>query len=487
MSEKERLDKIVGSSSVLDSPQVIEEYSGDLSFVPKVRPRYVVRPQNAQQVRDIVAWANETLTPLVPVSSGPPHFRGDSVPGVGGAVVVDLSGMNRIIRIDPQNRVAMVEPGVTFADLQPELEKAGMYAYMPLHPRRSKSVIGSMLEREPVTMPAHHWDATDPMLCAEIVFGTGDTLRGGEAAGPDTIEEQWEIGKAQMTPMGLSQFNEHRLISGAQGTIGMVTWATLKCRYLSKLSRTFLIPGENIESLIDITYQLLRIRLGDHCLILNGLNLACLLAQKTPEIEELRKILPPWALIVSFEGYGDLPEEKVQYQEADFRDMARSCQLETVTKMQGVSAEDISGILSRPSAEPYWKLRARGACQDIFFLTTLDKTPGFVSAISDLSNSSGFPVANMGVYIQPMVQGTSCHCEFSLYADPASSAEMDRTRQLFNEGSRSLAKQGGFFSRPYGAWVDFAYDVAAETVAMQRNMKKIFDPNGILNPGKLCF
>jgi hypothetical protein len=487
MSEKEKLGKIVGSSNVLDSPQVIEEYSGDLSFVPKVRPRYVVRPQNARQVRDVVAWANETLTPLVPVSSGPPHFRGDSVPGVGGAIVVDLSGMKRIIRIDPQNRVAMIEPGVTFAELQPELEKAGMCAYMPLHPRRSKSVIGSMLEREPVTMPAHHWDATDPMLCAEIVFGTGDVLRGGEAAGPDTVEEQWEIGKAQMTPMGLSQFNEHRLISGAQGTIGIATWATLKCRYLSKLNRTFLIPGENIESLIDITYQLLKIRLGDYCFILNGLNLACLLAQKAPEIEELRNVLPPWALIVSFEGYGDLPEEKVQYQEADFRDMARSCQLEPVTKMPGVSAEDIYGILSRPSAEPYWKLRAKGGCHDIFFLTTLDKTPGFVSAISDLSDSSGFPVANVGVYIQPMVQGTSCHCEFSLYADPTSSAEVDRTRQLVSEGSRSLAKQGGFFSRPYGSWVDFAYDGAAETVVMQRNVKKIFDPNGILNPAKLCF
>jgi FAD/FMN-containing dehydrogenase len=48
-------------------------------------------------VQKLVKLANETMTPLVPVSSGPPHFRGDTVPGIGGAVIVDLSGMKKII------------------------------------------------------------------------------------------------------------------------------------------------------------------------------------------------------------------------------------------------------------------------------------------------------------------------------------------------------------------------------------------------------
>ena len=486
MAEKDALEKIVGSKNVFEDSKTLEDFSADLSFVPKVRPRYAVSPENAKQVKKIVEWANETLTPLVPVSSGPPHFRGDSVPGMGGAVIVDLSRMKRIPRVDPQNRDAMVEPGVTFAELRAELEKVGLCAYTPLCPRRSKSVIGSMLEREPITMPAHHWDATDPMLCAEIVFGTGDILRGGEAAGPDTIEEQWEIGKAQMTPMGLSQFNEHRLLSGAQGTIGIVTWSTLKCRLISKRSRTLLIPSENIVPLIELSYRLMRIRLGDHCFILNGLNLACLLAGTTREINELRADLPPWALVVSFEGYGELPEEKVQYQEADFRGMARSCQLEPVTTIPGGSAEDISVLLSLPSDEPYWKLRYKGGCYDIFFLTTFDKTPEFVSAASALVQSHQHPVEHMGVYIQPMVQGSSCHCEFNLYANLSRPNALNRIKWLVNEGSRDMAKQGGFFSRPYGSWVDFAYGGAAETGIMQRKVKKIFDPNNIMNPAKLC-
>ena len=487
MAEKDALEKIVGSKNVFEDSKTLEDFSADLSFVPKVRPRYAVSPENAKQVKKIVEWANKTLTPLVPVSSGPPHFRGDSVPSVGGAVIVDLSRMKRIPRVDPQNRVAMLEPGVTFAELRAELEKVGLCAYTPLCPRRSKSVIGSMLEREPITMPAHHWDATDPMLCAEIVFGTGDILRGGEAAGPDTIEEQWEIGKAQMTPMGLSQFNEHRLLSGAQGTIGIVTWSTLKCRLISKLNKTFLIPSENMEPLIELGYRLMRIRLGDHCFILNGLNLACLLGRTTQEVRELRDILPPWVLFISFEGYGPLSEEKVRYQEVDLRDMAKSCGLRPVPTIPGASAEEVSRLLSQPSPEPYWKSRFKGGCHDIFFLTTLDKTPGFAAAMSDLAQRHRYPAEDMGVYIQAIVQGTSCHCEFNLYYDLAKPADSDTARRLVNEGAENLEKLGGFFSRPYGAWMDVAYRRSEDTAIVQRKVKKIFDPNGILNPGKLCF
>ena len=486
MSEKE-LAKIVGSSNVLSRTRVLEEYSKDLSFVPRVEPRCVVKPGNVEEVQKVVKWANETLTPLVPVSSGSPHFRGDTVPSVGGAVIVDLSRMKRIIRVDPRNKVAMIEPGVTFSELQSELEKAGLCAYMPLAPRSSKSVIGSMLEREPITIPSHHWDSTDPLLCMEVVFGTGDKFRTGEASGPDTVEEQWEMGRVQMNPFGHSHMDVQRLVSGAQGTIGIVTWTTLKCRYLSKLNRAFLVPSASIEPLIDLSYQLVRFRLGASLFILNGLNLACLLGHNPREIQELKNILPPWILFISFEGYGVLPEEKVEYEEADFRTMAQSCHLKPATTIPGASAEEVSQLLSQPSPEPYWKSRFKGGCHDIFFLTTLDKTPAFVAAMSDLAQRQRYPVEDIGVYIQPIVQGTSCHCEFNLHYDPAKPAELDAAKQLVSMGSEEMAKRGGFFSRPYGAWKDTAYRRAAGTATMQRKVKKIFDPNGILNPGKLCF
>jgi FAD/FMN-containing dehydrogenase len=58
---------------------------------------------------------------------------------------------------------------------------------------------------------------------------------------------------------------------------------------------------------------------------------------------------------------------------------------------------------------------------------------------------------------------------------------------MVSTGSEDMAKMGGFFSRPYGPWKDTAYRRAVSTLVMQRKIKQIFDPKGILNPGKLCF
>ena len=184
MIDEDKLTGIVGADNVSGDPSVLNEYSRDMSFVHPVRPAYVVRPANSGEIEKIVQLANETKTPLVPVSSGAPHFRGDTVPGIGGAIIVDLSGMKRIVKVNRRNRVALVEPGVTFGELIPAVHKAGIRLNMPLMPRKTKSVVGSLLEREPVMMPKYHWDIADPLACVEICFGTGDMFRTGAAAGP---------------------------------------------------------------------------------------------------------------------------------------------------------------------------------------------------------------------------------------------------------------------------------------------------------------
>jgi FAD/FMN-containing dehydrogenase len=102
--KKDELIKIVGGENVINDPITLDVYSKDHSFTPPMKPRMVVKPMSADEVQGIVKWANQSRTPLVPVSSGQPHFRGDTVPGSGEAVIVDLSGMNRIIMMDRRNR-----------------------------------------------------------------------------------------------------------------------------------------------------------------------------------------------------------------------------------------------------------------------------------------------------------------------------------------------------------------------------------------------
>jgi FAD/FMN-containing dehydrogenase len=481
------LVKIVGQDNILDNPEVLKEYSKDGSFAQPKTPACVVKPANLEELQGVVKWANEKHKALVPVSSGAPHFRGDTVPGVEGAVIVDLRRMNKIIRVNRANRVAIVEPGVTFGELQTELVKEGLSAYVPLAPRSTKSVLASVIEREPITMPGVHFDSTDPMLCAEIVFGSGDKMRTGEAAGPDSLEKQWEIGKAQISPFGPTQMDPQRLISGAQGTIGIVTWISMKCRFLSEVSRAFLVPSDSLASLVQLSYRLTFIRFTGNIFIVNGLNLACLLRTDPLEILALADRLPPWVLFVSCEGYGPLPEEKVQYLEADLKELAGKYGLKIETAAGGIKADEIASLLGKPSSEPYWKLRLKGGFEEVFFLTTQGKTPDFARLASDIAQQQECATGHIGVYIQPVAQGTSCHCEFDFYYDPANQAEIDKTRNLVKTMADAMEAKGAFFSRPYSELAEAAYRRSRDTADMQKKVKAIFDPNGILNPGKLCF
>jgi FAD/FMN-containing dehydrogenase len=504
MAEKKaELVKIVGAENVVDDPGTLDVYSRDHSFTLPRKPLMVVKPKNADEVQGIVRWANQTRTPLVPVSSGMPHFRGDTIPGTEGAVTVDLSGMNRIILMDRRNRVTIVEPGVTFSQLQPELAKEGMRLSMPLLPRASKSVLGSVLEREPIMNPRYSWSLSEPLRCIETVMGNGDMFRTGELAGASVststsgvaklipIEELMEKRrKTQETALyqyGPGQFNYHKLLSAAQGTMGIVTWASLRCEVLPKVQKINLVPSDALDSLIGFAYKLLRIRFHDELLLVNSSNLASILGEGAQQIIALRKELPPWTLILGLTGRDIMPEERVAFLERDIGDIARQFGVRLESTIPGARDEQVQEAVLNPSKEPYWKLSCKGGCQDIFFLTTLNRASEFVTTMYSLAEAFKYPPSDIGVYIQPTHLGTSCHIEFSLPFDPGDGNDVATVQELFTKASEELGKQGAFFSRPYGIWADMAYSRNAEHTSLSRKLKGLFDPNSVLNPGKLCF
>ena len=482
------LTEIIGKQKVINKPEVLDRYSRDDSFTPPMRPRLVVQPCNTDDVQRIVVWANQTRTPLVPVSSGEPRFRGDTVPSVPEAVIVDLSGMDKIIRIDRRNRMVIIEPGVTYPQLQPALAELGLRLSTPLLPRQSKSVVASLLEREPRLEPKYSYTLPEPSRCLEVVCGNGEIMRTGEAGGYyPTLEQQWEMGLAQVFSGGPGQVDYYRLVSGAQGSMGIVTWASVKCEILPKVHRFFFIPADDLTGLIECAYRLLRVRLGDEFFVLNSANLAAILSRDADGIQALKDKLPPWVIIMGIAGRDLLPEEKVDFQEEDTRDIVQQLGLELLPAVSGIAGEQLMSIVLNPSQEPYWKLTYKGACQDIFFMATLDKVPEFVNTVFTTANAVRYPASDIGIYLQPQHQGTSCHCEFNLPYNSEDKTETDRVRELLETCSEALIRQGAYFSRPYGIWADMVYNRDARNREMIRTIKKIFDPNNILNPGKLCF
>jgi len=486
MLSKEELAKIVGNENVLDDPGILEEYSRDNSLVSSEKPQAVIKPKGTKQIQEVVNWANRTSSPLIPVSSpGGPRYRGDTVPSQGG-IIVDLSTMNKILHIDRRDKVAMIEPGVTFSQLEGELRKEGLRAFKPLLPRKTKSALASYLEREPMLIPKYHWDATDPLICIEVVFGTGDVFRTGSSAGPGTIEEQIKAGMQQVNPAGPGLTSLSRVVQGAQGTLGIVTWATVVCGVLPKDQKAFYATSNSLEPLIAVTYELLNRRIGEELFIVNATLLAAILGESPEEIAKLINSLPAWTLVLNLTGYDYFPDERIEYQKSDADNLAAAVHLKLTPTIDGFAGGGLTQALDN-GTEAYFKNKYRGNCQDIPFLTTLDRMPELSLYVSQTLEVNEYSPKELGVYIQPTVQGCSCHCELSFMCNALDSEECERTNNIVFKVGEKLAESGAFFSRPYWPFTDIAFRKNQTTVTALGKVKEIFDPNNIMNPGKLCF
>ncbi|MFC2019500.1 FAD-binding oxidoreductase [Chloroflexota bacterium] len=478
MALKEDLAGIIGSEYISDDPNVLNGYSQDYSLVQPRLPSLVVHPENTAEVQEVVKYANHHLIPITPRSSEV-SFYGAGIPSQGG-IIVDLGRMNKILEISPPDRKVKIEPGVTWSQLQSELEKAGMMVCSPLLPHPLKSALTSATEREPMLIPKGEYN--DILLTAEVVLASGDLYWTGSAIGKGM--------KGQIFPEGLIP-GSTRLFCGAQGTLGILTWASLKTEFIPKADKLLFIPLDSAEAIAEPIYQIQRRQLGSECLVLNNTNLATILAEKWPvEYKSLKKSLPPWTLLICLSGLGRLPEGRIQYEEAALKDVATQVGfkvLPTVADIPDLGARLIKMLRKPWPKDGYWKHNSKGACQDIFFYTTVDRSSQFTEAIAHAASEEGYPTGDIGVYLQPVERGRACFCQYNIYYNPDDEEGVDQVRRLFFKASERAMGMGGFFTTPYGTWAEMVYSRAASYTTTLKVVKEALDPNNILNPGKLCF
>ncbi len=485
MISKDELAKIVGGENVSDAEAVLLKYSSDHSLVPAGRPELVVWPTSSEQVGKVLKWSNKNNIPIIPVSSKE-HFNGGAIPRQGG-VILDLSKMNKILEIDKDLKKTRLEAGVTWGQLTGELAKNGMRVIMPLLPHASRSVLTDFLEREVPTNTVY--DYGEPMQAFEVVWPTGEVFRLGSAS-VDGYPDSMSKGGNPSGP----GIDFYRFVQGAQGTMGVVTWTNLKIAYATKKDKVFFAPIDDLAYAQEFLYRILPRRIGQEVLLLNRTDLAAIAAGNGPgDFEKLRASLPPWTLIIVISGLQRRPDEKIAYEEKALKEIARNefrklVLNENLPGFPGLGGKLLSLLRNPwPADVPYWKNRWQGASQSLFFIARPDKTPRFVEIVEAIAPKHGYPVADIGSYIQPIEHNRGCQVEFTFFYDGKNAAAKARITALYREAARALMNDGALFTRPYGDLAPMVYERAASYVMALKRVKKIFDPNNIMNPGNLCF
>ena len=438
-----------------------------------------VQPMTVDELSRLVRWARRERVPLWSRSSPAP--RRTARPD-GDGLVVDMSAMREVVKVDRRNRVSLFQAGVTFGELARALEHEGLRAAMPLCPRPGKSALGAYVEREATVMPAFQWDLSDPLLCLEVVYGSGDTFRTGSAAGPGSLEQQWASGDLQKGPMGPGHADWMRIIQGAQGTIAVATWCSAKAEILPSVETVHVGASDTLTPLVECAYRLLRRSAVDICFLVDANAFVDLIGVTPSERAEAARRVRPWNLVMSVSGLDYLPERRHKLHGRIMADEARAAGVRLVDPPLG-SDETLLALLRRPSAEPFWKERRLGASREVFFQTTLDAAAGFVESFRGHAAAAGIGPGRVGTYVQPQLGGRVAHVEFLLACEPGSAQEAD-TESFAAAVATPLTAEGAFFSRPYGAWAEPAFATASRRDVLERT-KSIFDPDRILAPGRL--
>jgi len=476
MNIKNDVADIVGSKYVSDDPEVLEKYSKDHSFVKPRKPSVVAYPANKEEVQQIVQFAYEHSIPLTPRSSSI-SFYGAGIPSQGG-VVVDFSRMNKILEFHAGDRKVRIEPGVTWQQVETELEKKGMMVSSSLLPPKNKSALTSAMQREPILSAKYEY--SDTFQTAEMILGNGQMYYTGTAIGHGFT------GKSHPELF----IPSNKLFMGAQGTLGFVTWAILKAEWIPPKDKVYFIALDSVEQVADPIYKTQRVYLGNECFALNNVNMAAILATNAEEFNKLKEALPPWVVILNLASGHAFPEEKIAYEEEALMKIAQERHFkvsETLAGAPGLERKLVSLLRKPYQGDEYWKFQFKGSSQEIFFITTLDRTGEFTKAMETVAAKHGYPVKNIGVYIQPVERARAVSCEYSFAFNPNDPKEVEKVRAMFLEASELVITMGGLFTNPYGPWADMVYSRAGHYASIMKVVKNAFDPKNIMNPGKLCF
>jgi glycolate oxidase len=230
------LAKIVGDENIYSDKAHLIAYSYDATR-ERYKPDAVIFPRDEQDVSNILKYCNEHKIIIVPRGAGS-GFTGGALPANGGIVLAFEKHMNKILEIDLENMVAVVQPGVINKDLQKAVEKVGLF-YPPDPASQEYSTIGGNISENAGGMRAAKYGITkDYVMALRAVLPNGDIIK----AGKKTIKD-------------VAGYNIAGILVASEGTLAVTTEATLRLIAKPKLTRTAMGVFPSVKDAMNAVYK----------------------------------------------------------------------------------------------------------------------------------------------------------------------------------------------------------------------------------------
>jgi len=451
------LEELLGPGGVVNAAEALEPYGRDETPGLSAIPDLVVLPRSAAQVAAVLRLATEHRFPVIPRGAGT-GLVGGAV-AIGGGVILSLERMNRILEIDADNMMAVVEPAVITGHLQREAAAAGLF-YPPDPASVDSCSIGGNVATGAGGPRAVKYGVTrDYVTGCELVVPTGEILNLG--------------GKIVKNATGYHLLD---LVIGSEGTLGVVTKVTVKLLALPAHRAALLVPFATLEEAAGTVAEIIRRRLLP----------AAIEFMDAGAIDASRRFLEaempfPDAgahLIVEVDGH---TEESVR---SEYEAIGELCLAR--------GAADVLVADTRAAQESLWKARRvvgeavksqnrDVAKQDV--VVPRMAIPELVARLGAIGARAGAPVICFG-----HAGDGNVHVNI-LRAGLDDEAWLAAKSLVFPALIDEVYRLGGVLSGEHGiGWLKKSYlaqALPAKHLELMRGIKRVFDPAGILNPGKI--